>query len=79
MEKNDYTYLILQCLLVLFCGVVGLVGVCIETTLPREVAILFAIVFLLCFMVALFFLILIRYKRKQEAEDRLIDAIGEAE
>jgi len=79
MNKNNYRYLIWQCLLVLICGAVGLIGVCIETSLSREVAILFAIVFIMCFVFALFFLIWIRYKRKQEKEDNLIDSIGETE
>lgn len=79
MNEINYRYLIWQCLLVLICGVVGLIGVCIETNLSRELAILFAIIFTLCLGVALFFLIWIRYKRKQEKEDNLIDSIGETE
>jgi Ca2+/Na+ antiporter len=79
MNKENYNYVLWQCLLVLLFGVVGLIGVCIKPNLPHDISILFALVFIICILVALFFFIWIRHKKKQEEEDRLIDSIGETE
>lgn len=79
MNNFNYIYVIWQCLLVLISGIVGLVAVYITPNLPRDILLLFAIIFILCIVIALFFLVWVRYKRKQEEEDRLIDSIGEPE
>ena len=79
MNKENYNYVLWQCLLVLIFGIVGLVGVWIKPNLPRDISVLFAIVFIICILVALFFFIWIRYKKKQEEENHLIDSIGEKE
>ena len=79
MDNDSYMYVTWQCLLVLICGVVGLIGVFIATNLPQDVSTLFAFVFILCIIVALFFLVWIRDKKRQEKEDSLIDSIGSEE
>jgi len=77
--KDDYAYCSWQCVLMLFCGVVGLTAVFIQPGLPLNISIPFAIVFVLCMMTAVFFLLWIKHKRKQEKEDGLIDSIGQPE
>jgi hypothetical protein len=79
MYKDRLIYFTWQCLLVLFCGITGLIAVFIKTNLPWNVSILFTITFIMCIFTAVFFLIWIRQKIKQEEEDFLIDSIGETD
>jgi len=79
MNQNQYVYFTWQCVMVLICGVVGLVAVFIKANLPRDVSVLFALVFTFCVITALFFLIWIKEVIRQEREDSLIDSIGEVE
>ncbi len=79
MYKYNYIYIIWQCLLVFISGLVGLIAVCITPSLPHDISLLFGLIFTLCIVVSLFFLLWVRQKRRQEEEDQLIDSIGEAE
>ena len=79
MDKYNYIYVLWQCFLVLISGVVGFIAVCITPNLPHDISLLFGLVFILCIVVALFFLAWIRQKRREEEENRLIESIGEAE
>jgi len=79
MDKYKLFYISWQCAIVLICGITGLIGLYIQNNLPADVAALFAIVFVLCIAVAVFFLIWIRIKQREERENRLIDSIGEPE
>ena len=79
MDKHRFFYITWQCIIVLVCGITGMVGLFIQTTLSPDVALLFTIVFILCILTALFFLVWIRLKRKEEKENNLIDSIGEPE
>ena len=79
MNQNQYVYFTWQCIMVLIFGVVGMVAVFIKAHLPRDVSLLFALVFAFCIITALFFLIWIKEVVRQEREDSLIDSIGEVE
>jgi hypothetical protein len=79
MDKYNYIYVIWQCILVLISGIVGFIAVCITPNLPRDISLMFGLVFILCIVVALFFLTWVRQRRREEEENRLIESIGEAE
>ena len=79
MYKDNYVYFAWQCALVLVCGIIGLIAVFTKTNLPPDISIVFALVFTFCIATALFFLVWIKYKIREEKEDMLIDSIGEAE
>lgn len=76
MNNENYAYVIWQCVMVLVCGITGLAAVYIRGNLSQDISILFALVFILCIITALFFLVWVRHQRKQDEEDRLIDSIG---